>query len=111
MRPSGPMQHLTTRQGGACLLRRGVGQSVGIAERHDPLILHHQEIENRDLEVGIASASAHIVQTRPGCAEKLLELLFVRRKPAERLQGEDLGGFLLIFHGVFHHISLPKVRI
>lgn len=98
-------------QGGPRHLRCRVWQSMRVAESHDPLIVHHQEIENRQLEVGISGASANLVQSRPGCEEKLLELLFIRREPAKRLKGEHLGGFLLIFHRIFHHRGLTKARI
>lgn len=73
----------------------GVGQAVLITERDDPLIVHHQEIENRPLKVNIPRASAQIVQPRPGCIQKNRQQLIIRRKPGKRLQGKDLSGFLL----------------
>ncbi len=41
-----------------------------IAEGYNPLIVHHQEIENRPLEVNIPCASPKIAQPRAGCIQK-----------------------------------------
>ena len=108
---SGPVCLLAPRQGGPRQLWRSVGQGMGVAESHDPLIVHHQKIENRQLEVGITGASANLFQSRTGCEEKLLELFFIRGKPAQHLQCKHLSGFLLIFHGEFCPIRRPDAQI
>ncbi len=96
------MDRHATRQGGPRRLRRGIGQGVLVAKGHDPLIVHHQEIENRPLKVNIPCASAQVVHTRPGCIQKCRQQFVIGHQPCQSLKGQDLSGVLLHFFGFLH---------
>ena len=82
-------------QGSPRHLGGGIGQGMRVAEGHDPLIVHHQEIENRPEELCIFGASPQIARTGASCVKEAAEQLVIRRQPAEHLKGKDMSGVLL----------------
>ena len=70
-----------------------------IAEGHDPLIVHQQEIENRQMEVCIHGASSNLVGASPGCSKKVVYQLFIGANPGKCPNGEQLRSFLCHFQG------------
>lgn len=84
-----------------------IGQGVLITECDDPLIVHHQEIENRPLEVNIPGTIPQIPDTRAGCVKECRKQFIIRRKPSQSLKREDLSGFLLHFFG-FQWLCRPS---
>lgn len=83
------------RQCLARLQRLGVGEPGGVAESDHPGVVHGQEIEHRAEKRGIGGTGTQVGLARAGGAEEHRQKLLVPREPAERLEGNGFGIFLL----------------
>jgi two-component system, cell cycle response regulator len=68
---------------------------MGVAKRHDPGIILHQKIQDRDLELWFGRTGAQFGQAGPGRAQEDRQKGVVGNHPGKGLKGKDLGGVLL----------------
>lgn len=105
------MDRRAAGQGGPRRLGGGVGQGMGVAEGHDPLIVHHQEIKNRPQKLHIRCTRPQIASARPGCVKECAEQFVIRCQPAQHLKGKDMSGFLLHSWGFLRLFRLVLAAI
>lgn len=93
------MHLLTAGQRRARAHRLVIGMAMGIAEGHDPDIVHGQEIEHRAQERRVGGKAAQIAFRRAGRAKERGEEIFIADKPGQRLQGQRFGAVGCHRHG------------
>jgi hypothetical protein len=104
------MRHFAARQGSAGRLWFRIWERLGITEGHHPLIVHQEEIENRQVKVTVPCAGSQLGGICTGCIQELTNQHVVRRYPGQRLQGEQLCRFLGVFHATLCGFPPERVR-
>lgn len=69
-----------------------IRDGAGITELHDPRIVHHEKIKNRAQKMRIPRPRAQIICRNTGGTHEDVQNIPIIQKPAQRLQGEGLGG-------------------
>lgn len=81
-RSLGPMDLLPSRKGLPGLHRRLILKPFGIAERNNPGVVHHQEIQHSAQKCRICGLGAQIIRRRPRRAQKDRQQIVMGRQPA-----------------------------